>query len=107
MGQRHETDHISFSSREHKCTGMIWSLLLYLATPVEEDYFNNIILVSYKETLRRKWLWSSSCCPDEGKADPERAENLAKHFLCETLLCSILPCSHHFFPSSWVGFSSP
>lgn len=91
MGQRGEIDHVSFSSWEHKCTGMIWSLLLYVATPVEEDYFSSSILISYKETFRRNCLWSSSCYPDDRKADRETAENLAKQFICETFLYSDLP----------------
>lgn len=49
-----QKDNPGFSCKEHKCSSTIWSLIVYLATWVEEDDFGRSILASYKETLRKK-----------------------------------------------------
>lgn len=60
-GETRQKDNVSFSCREHERSSTVWSPLVYLVTWVEEDYFSSSILASYKERLRRNWLWSSNC----------------------------------------------
>lgn len=81
---------------------MIGSLLVCLATCLEEDYFCSSILVSCKEPLGRNWLWSSNCQEIwrqwARKTDLETTEESGREFGKTVCMWNLVFCRSLFLP---------